>query len=110
MPATRCRYGWEDIELDLTKILFTPLRKGEIITITEREIEVLRLVAEAWDNPAIADKLFIEVRTVEKHLNNICSKIKSVIDVNGKNIRVVIAQLYNAYLDQIEEKNNNGKT
>jgi LuxR family maltose regulon positive regulatory protein len=43
--------------------------------LTERELEVLRLVAAGWTNQEIADKLVISVRTVKKHVENIHGKL-----------------------------------
>ena len=43
--------------------------------ISPREMEVLKLFAEGMTNREIADKLFISVRTVETHKNNIMRKI-----------------------------------
>lgn len=43
--------------------------------LTEREVEVLRLVAQGVSNPDIAEKLFITVNTVKTHLRNILEKL-----------------------------------
>jgi DNA-binding NarL/FixJ family response regulator len=42
--------------------------------LTEREVEVLRLVADGRTNREIADRLFLSVRTVERHIANIYAK------------------------------------
>lgn len=52
-------------------------------SLTEREIEVLHLVADGLTNKAIADRLTVSVRTVERHLSNIYSKL----GVSGKAAR-----------------------
>lgn len=44
--------------------------------LTEREIEVLRLVAQGVSNPDIAQELFITVNTVKTHLRNILEKLQ----------------------------------
>jgi len=43
--------------------------------LSERELEVLRLMAEGLSNQEIADKLFISVGTVKTHVHNICGKL-----------------------------------
>jgi DNA-binding CsgD family transcriptional regulator len=43
--------------------------------LTEREVEVLRLVAEGRSNPDIARVLVLSQKTVERHLSNIFSKL-----------------------------------
>lgn len=43
--------------------------------LSEREVEVLRLVAAGKSNREIADELFLAVGTVKKHLNNIYGKL-----------------------------------
>jgi DNA-binding NarL/FixJ family response regulator len=44
--------------------------------LTEREFEVLRLVAQGESNPKIAKSLGIAVNTVKTHLKNILSKLR----------------------------------
>ena len=43
--------------------------------LSQRELEVLRLVAEGKSNQQIAGILFISTGTVKKHLNNIFGKL-----------------------------------
>jgi DNA-binding NarL/FixJ family response regulator len=56
---------------------------GENPILTPRETEIVKLVAEGLKNQQIADKLFISVRTVDAHKNNIMKKLnlKSNIDI-----------------------------
>lgn len=42
--------------------------------LSQREVEVLRLVAAGRSNPEIAQELFISTNTVTRHLSNIFSK------------------------------------
>jgi NarL family two-component system response regulator LiaR len=43
--------------------------------LTERELEVLRLIAEGYTNTSIAEKLVISERTVKGYVSNILSKL-----------------------------------
>ena len=43
--------------------------------LSERELEVLRLIAEGHSNQAIADRLIVAISTVKKHVNNIYGKL-----------------------------------
>lgn len=44
--------------------------------LTHRELEVLHLIAQGHNNPAIADELVISPRTVKNHITNIFSKLQ----------------------------------
>jgi DNA-binding NarL/FixJ family response regulator len=44
--------------------------------LTERESEVLRLMAEGKENAQIAEELFISVQTVKNHVSNILAKLE----------------------------------
>jgi DNA-binding CsgD family transcriptional regulator/pimeloyl-ACP methyl ester carboxylesterase len=55
--------------------------------LTEREREVLRLLAEGRGNEEIAGELVVSVRTVERHLSNIYDKM----GVSGKSARAFAA-------------------
>jgi LuxR family transcriptional regulator, maltose regulon positive regulatory protein len=46
-----------------------------LVPLSEREIEVLRLVASGLSDRAIAEKLILAIGTVKKHLNNIYGKL-----------------------------------
>ena len=58
-----------------TRYVFQPERpskpKGFPAGLTEREVQVLRLIARGDSNPQIAKTLFISVRTVSTHVTNI---------------------------------------
>jgi two-component system, NarL family, response regulator LiaR len=43
--------------------------------LSERELQVLRLIAEGQSNQLIAEKLFISEKTVKSHVSNILSKL-----------------------------------
>jgi len=47
----------------------------EFDVLTPRELEVLKLIAEANTSKEIADKLFISIKTVDRHRQNILDKL-----------------------------------
>lgn len=53
-------------------------------TLTDRELEVLALMAIGDSNQAIADKLFLELRTVYSHTSKIYSKLELTEEDNPK--------------------------
>jgi DNA-binding NarL/FixJ family response regulator len=50
-------------------------KKIERRPLTPREIEVIRYVAEGYKNKDIAEKLGIQIKTVETHRTNINNKL-----------------------------------
>ena len=44
-------------------------------TLTQREREILKLIAEGYRNKQIADYLYISLKTVEKHRSNLMKKL-----------------------------------
>jgi DNA-binding NarL/FixJ family response regulator len=69
-------------------------RQDPLGELSEREREVLGLVAEGLSNRAIAARLFITERTVEQHVKQILQKLR--LEVNPESHRRVLAVL--AYL------------
>lgn len=50
-------------------------KKSAIENLTQRELEISKLVAEGLSNKEIASKLFITEGTVKNHISNILSKL-----------------------------------
>jgi DNA-binding NarL/FixJ family response regulator len=69
-------------------------REDPLAALTEREREVLELVAEGLSNKATAGRLFVTERTVEAHVKQIFLKLG--VDANPESHRRVLAVL--AYL------------
>ena len=61
---------------------------------TPRELEILNLLAQGDTNATIAETLFIDVKTVERHLNIMYAKFKEKPEFSGKHLRVSAAKLY----------------
>ncbi len=59
-----------------------------IETLSERELEVLRLIAEGCSNQDIANRLYVGVSTVKKHINHIYDKL----DAKNRTQAVAIAR------------------
>jgi ATP/maltotriose-dependent transcriptional regulator MalT len=79
MELDAARWVFRDLgaELDLASV-DALTRKAPASTargLTERELEVLRLVAAGETNRAIATDLFLSERTVDRHLSNILAKL-----------------------------------
>lgn len=54
----------------------TSSREAEIVALTERETEVLILIARGYANQEIAEKLVLSERTVHSHVNRILTKLQ----------------------------------
>jgi len=59
----------------VTQLIGQQRRDDPLAQLTPREREVLELMAEGRSNPAIADRLFVTLRAVEKHVTSIFSKL-----------------------------------
>lgn len=75
--------GKEYFSSSITKIMMSantgskPASNLEILsTLTEREIEIIKYIAEGFSSAEIGEKLFISPRTVETHRTNIMKKIE----------------------------------
>jgi len=69
------RYSWGQ-KKNQSKSMSLPFTSDEpIIPLTNREKEVLQLVAQGANNQEIAEKLFVREVTVKTHLNSIFKKL-----------------------------------
>lgn len=72
--------GQTVLEPEVTTKMMTKMRGGQTHALhedlTERELEVLLLLAQGKSNQEIADELFIALKTVKTHVSNILSKLE----------------------------------
>ena len=61
--------------IDGTAVAPMPDQDGLLSPLSEREVEVLRLVAAGLPNRDVGERLFISEKTVKKHLSNILGKL-----------------------------------
>ncbi len=62
---------------DLLVSMLKKRKDAKLVELTQRENEVLALIAKGLSNAEIADKLFISARTVEKHRAELLLKTES---------------------------------
>jgi len=74
--------------------------------LTTRELEILSLLSQGYTNSAIAKTLYIDIKTVEHHLNSMYSKLKTDPDFNDKHLRVSAARLYLETMGDLYHKEN----
>ena len=82
--------AWSAFAAELRAFLGSPPAPPEPDTLSARELEVLELVADGLTNEAIATRLCLSVRTVERHLSNIYAKLR----VSGRAGRTAAAVRY----------------
>lgn len=62
--------------------------------LTARELEILSLLSKGYTNSSIAGALYIDVKTVEHHINSMYSKLRTAADFNNRHPRVSAARIY----------------
>ncbi len=67
-------------------------KQEDFNTLTDRETDVLRLVAYGYSNKDIADKLFISIHTVISHRKNITEKL-SIKSISGLTVYAILNNL-----------------
>ena len=75
--------GQASFSTDVTMALLKPANQEQKTEfLTERETEILKMIAAGYSNKEIGDKLFISHRTVDTHRTNLMKKI-SVNNIAG---------------------------
>lgn len=83
-------YFSQDLLLRLLKKKKTQVN----IELTQREKEILSLIAQGLSNQEVADKLFLSIRTVEKHRSDLLDKTES-----KNSISLVVYAIKNGLVD-----------
>jgi pimeloyl-ACP methyl ester carboxylesterase/DNA-binding CsgD family transcriptional regulator len=89
--------AWQDFLVELDSFLpaaASPPPDTSLAELSARELDVLELVAGGLTNEAIADRLCLSVRTVERHLSNIYVKLR----VSGRAGRAAAAARFSQTL------------
>ncbi|MGH3781518.1 MAG: response regulator transcription factor [Pseudonocardiaceae bacterium] len=69
-------------------------KKDIVATLSDRELEVLKLMAEGRSNNGIAGQLYVTPKAVEKHIANIFTKLGLHIDTAAHHRRVLAVLTY----------------
>ena len=86
-------YVCKEIQENLSKQVLIDDELPDISKLTEREIDVLKLIKDGLSSKEIAAKIFLSYRTVEVHRSNILKKM------NLKNTASLLKFIHNSSLD-----------
>lgn len=64
----------QSILKELVNPVVSKVKSTENASLTDRELEILKLIVDEYTNQEIADELFISVRTVDAHRRNLLQK------------------------------------
>ena len=88
-------HGQVILDPPLAPILFAEKPDHRFLKhLSGRELEILSLVSMGETNSTIAESLYIDIKTVEHHINSMYSKLKAEADFNHKHPRVSATRLY----------------
>ncbi|MFC2111414.1 response regulator [Bacteroidota bacterium] len=90
-------YSSEVLQKMMERVRKQKAIKEEIIKLTERELEIIKLICNEYTSQEIADKLFISRRTVDTHRQNIIEKtqVKTIVGLIKYAIRNNLACIDN---------------
>ncbi len=98
--ATVRRVAAGDTAIDpqvVARLLERERRDNPLDQLSDREREVLGLMAQGHDNAAIADHLVLNVRTVESHVSSVFTKLGLLIETEGhRRVKAVLTYLDHA--------------
>ena len=94
--AERVVAGGSALDPEVVASLVTPTGAGPLSRLTEREREVLELMAQGQTNAAIAARLVITERTVEAHVGRILTKLDITHATGHRRVLAVLKYLREA--------------
>ena len=90
----RVAAGGTALDPEVVTELLTRRRRSPLDSLTPRELEVLKLMAEGRDNTTIAKTLVITERAVSKHIGNVFLKLRlPADDIGHRRVLAVLAYL-----------------
>lgn len=69
------RHAQDVIFRKYTRAVGSKKKQDDLVKLTQRELEIVKLIAEGLTSQQMADKLFISPRTVETHRANLMKKV-----------------------------------
>jgi DNA-binding NarL/FixJ family response regulator len=94
--AERVAAGGSALDPKVVTSLVTPTGPGALSRLTEREREVLELMAQGLTNAAIAESLVVTARTVEAHVGRVLSKLDITDAAGHRRVLAVLTYLREA--------------
>ena len=89
----RTARGESVLDRRVVDLLVASPRDDRLSTLTDREQEVLAAMAEGFTNPAIAERLFLSLSSVEKHVSAIFGKLGLTEPSVDRRVSAVLAWL-----------------
>lgn len=77
----------------VTRLLRRQRQRGPLDDLTDREREILALMAEGRSNRVIGQRLFVSEKTVERHVSSIFSKLGLLDSDEHRRVLAVVAYL-----------------